>query len=143
MTAPQRLQTVRASAALTATLVATDAINVDKVTDLILYFTYTRGAENGAFQCIPETSPFTAGDDDGGWFPGSIEQVAAVTAGADGSSVVQRDGGFTYKATGAPAESFAYHLRINKSSRQFRLRVRESSGVTAGTLAIYAAMEVN
>jgi hypothetical protein len=94
---------------------------------VMLYFTYTRGAANGAMDFQPQVSPYSAdlaGVED--WFTQSIYAGGAVVAGADTTSNVQREL-VTYGSTGAAAEMFVYGpVRLDGTIERIRITTRES-----------------
>ena len=139
---------LRASAALAdagawdATPTETPCAFVDNIT---LNFTYTRGAVGGAFDFQIETSIYAvAANVPAGaaeWATQSIYAAGAVVAGADTTSLVQRELE-SYTSQGAAAEDFSYGpIELNGTIERIRVRARESGVVgTPGTLQITAEM---
>ena len=112
--------------------------------EIILVFSYTRGAVGGAFDFQVETSIFSvaalvpAGTSE--WQVESLYAAGAVVAGADSQSRIQREYQ-TYQATGAAQEAFVFGPIEIDGAERIRVFARES-GVpgTPGDLGI--AMEV-
>jgi hypothetical protein len=110
-----------------------------------LSFTYERGAAGGACDFQIETSIYAiAGNVPIGaseWVTESIYASGAVAAGADTTSLVQRE--FQrYTSQGAVVEDFSYGpIALNGTIERIRVRARES-GDTAnpGDLSIVAEM---
>jgi hypothetical protein len=111
--------------------------------NVTLNFTYTRGAAGGAFDFQIETSPYSvaanapAGASE--WVTASIYAGGAVAAGADTTSLVQRELE-SYTSQGAAAEDFSFGpVDLGGTVERIRIRARES-GVpgTPGTLQIEA-----
>lgn len=139
---------LRASAALPAAG-AWDATPVESFStnakDLTLFFTYEREGAGGAFDWQLEVAaysvaaPAPAGAAE--WTTESIYASGAVVAGADTTSLVQRELQ-TYTATGAAAEDFVYGpIELNGTIERIRIRARESGNVGApGTLQITGQM---
>jgi len=137
-------QTVRASAALPAAG-AWDATPTALVsayaTSLNLHFTYTRGAVGGAFDFQLEVSPYAvAANVPAGaaeWVTESLYAPGAVVAGADSTSLVQRELQ-SYTSQGAAAEDFVFGpIAFSFNVERYRVRARESGVVgTPGTLQI-------
>ena len=139
---------LRISAALPAAG-AWDATPVESFStnakDLTLSFTYTRGAAGGAFDFQLETSIYSvvalapAGAAE--WVTEAIYAAGAVAAGADTTSLVQRELQ-TYTSQGAAAEDFVYGpIEISGTIERIRCRARESGVVgTPGLLQITAEM---
>lgn len=139
---------LRASAALPAAgawdaaPTETPCAFVDNVT---ISFTYTRGAAGGAFDWQLETSIYAvaanapAGASE--WVTQAIYAAGAVVAGADTTSLVQRELQ-SYTSTGAGAEDFAFGpIALDSTIERIRIRARESGVVlTPGTLQITAEM---
>jgi len=140
------VQEARVSAALAAAG-AWDATPVEMVCvyfdSVTLSFTYTRGAAGGAFDFQIEVSPYSVvGNVPAGaseWVTESIYAAGAVAAGADTTSLVQRELE-SYTATGAGAEDFAYGpVSLGGTIERIRVRARESGNVGApGTLQVEA-----
>ena len=140
------VQEARASAALPAAG-AWDAAPTELVCpgfdEVNLAFTYTRGAAGGAFDFQIETSPYSltanvpAGASE--WVTEAIYAAGAVAAGADTTSLVQRELQ-SYTSQGAAAEDFSYGpLKLGATVERIRVRARESGVVqTPGTLQIEA-----
>lgn len=140
------LQEARASAALPAAG-AWDAAPTEMICagfdEVILAFTYTRGAAGGAFDFQIETSIYSAAAvapaGAAEWKTESILAAGAVVAGADTQNLVQRDyQGYT--SQGAAAEDFTYGpLKLGAVVERIRVRARETGVVgTPGTLQIQA-----
>jgi hypothetical protein len=139
---------LRASAALAAAG-AWDAAPTETpcafVDNITLNFTYTRGAVGGAFDWQVETSPYAvaanvpAGASE--WVTQSIYAGGLVAAGADTTSLVQRELQ-SYGSQGAAAEDFSYGpIALEGTVERIRVRARESGVVgTPGTLQITAVM---
>jgi hypothetical protein len=110
---------------------------------ITLGFTYTRGAAGGAFDWQIEYSQYSlaalvpAGASE--WVTEAIYAAGAVAAGADTTSLVQRELQ-SYQATGAAAEDFLYGpIEIDGTVERIRILARESGVVlTPGTLQIQA-----
>ncbi len=127
--------TVRAAAALAAagawdatpTEVACAGFNW-----VMFYFTYTRGAANGAMDFQIHTSPYSAdvaGVED--WFYQSVYAAGAVAVNVDTTSNIQREL-VTSGATAAGAETFNYGpVSLDGTVERIRIRCRESG--VAGT----------
>lgn len=140
------VQEARASAALPAAG-AWDAAPTELVcpyaSDVTLSFTYTRGALNGAFNWQIETSPYSVvGNVPAGaseWVTQSIYAAGAVAAGADTTSLVQRELE-SYTSQGAAAEDFSYGpIKLAGTIERLRVRAQESGVVgNPGTLQIEA-----
>lgn len=140
------VQEARASAALPAAG-AWDAAPTEMPSPyfdaLTLSFTYTRGGAGGAFDFQIETSAYSvaanapAGASE--WVTESIYASGAVAAGADTTSLIQRELQ-SYTATGAAAEDFVYGpITLEGTIERIRIRARESGAVgTPGTLQIEA-----
>lgn len=140
------VQEARASAALPAagawdaTPTAMPCPYFENVT---LSFTYTHGAAGGAFDWQIETSPYSvaanapAGASE--WVTESIYAAGAVAAGADTTSLVQRELQ-SYTSQGAAAEDFSFGpIDLGGTVERIRVRARESGAVgTPGTLQIEA-----
>ena len=113
--------------------------------NLALSFTYTRGAVNGAFDWQLEISLYSiaANVPTGAseWITESIYAGGAVVAGADTTSMVQREIQ-SYEATGAALEDIGYGLiSFEKNVERIRVRARESGVVgTPGLLQITAEL---
>jgi len=111
--------------------------------NLTLSFTYTRGGAGGAFDYQIETSAYSvvanapAGASE--WITGAIYAAGAVAAGADTTSLVQRELQ-SYTSQGAAVEDFVYGpIVLNGTVERVRIRARESGAVgTPGTLQIQA-----
>jgi len=139
---------LRASAALAAAG-AWDAAPTETpcafVDNLTLSFTYTRGAAGGGFDWQLETSIYAVvGNVPAGaaeWVTQSIYAAGGVVAGADTTSLVQRELQ-SYTSQGAAAEDFSYGpIELNSTIERIRVRARESGVVgTPGTLQITAEM---
>lgn len=139
---------LRASAALPAAG-AWDATPTESSSafseQLMLTFTYTRGAAGGAFDWQLWTSIYSvaanvpAGAEE--WSSESVYSGGVLAAGADVQSRVQREYQ-AYEATGAAAESFAYGpIALSGTIERIRVRARESGVIlTPGTLQITAEM---
>jgi hypothetical protein len=139
---------LRASAALPAagawdtTPTESSSANVENLT---LTFTYTRGAQAGAFDWQLWTSPYAVaanvptGAEE--WAAESIYSAGVLAAGSDVQSEAQREYQ-TYEATGAVAESFTYGpIALEGTVERVRVRARESGAVAdPGTLQIVAEM---
>lgn len=122
--------TVRAAAALagagawdvTPTEIACAGFNW-----VMFYFTYTRGAANGAMDFQIHTSPYSAdlaGVED--WFFQSVYAAGAVAVNVDTTSNIQREL-VTYGATAAGAETFNYGpVSLDGTVERIRIRCRES-----------------
>jgi len=140
------VQEARASAALPAAGVydATPTVMPCAYFDSVTFsFTYTRGAAGGAFNWQMETSPYSiAGNvptDASEWVTEAIKAAGAVVAGADTTSLVQRDSQ-SYTSQGAAAEDFSFGpIELNGTVERIRVRAAESGVVgTPGTLQIQA-----
>ena len=135
--------TMRASAALPAAG-AWDAApteqNVAGAGSILISFTYTRGAANGAFDWQLESSIYSVAANvpagAGEWGDESVLAVGAVAAGADTQSLVQ-DGYQTFTSSGAAAETFVFGpIELDHVVERIRIPCRESGVVgTPGTLA--------
>ena len=140
------VQEARASAALPAAG-AWDATPTEMASPYFDYvtlsFTYTRGAAGGAFDWQIETSPYSVAANvpvgASEWVTESIYAAGAVAAGADTTSLVQRELQ-SYTSQGAAAEDFVYGpIALNGTVERIRVRARESGVVgTPGTLQIQA-----
>lgn len=99
-----------------------------------LYFKYTRGGAAGAFNFKIEVSPDSAGTD---WYQMALYDAGAIVAGADTTSVIQRED-VTYTATGAAAEYFTYGpVMLHGGVERVRIAARETGNIAApGTLEI-------
>jgi len=137
--------TIRAAAALPAAG-AFDAnpteIAVAGVEWITFYFAYTRGGAAGGFDWELEVSPYAAdlvGVED--WFNGSIYSAGAVAAGADTTSLVQREEQ-SYTATGAAVETFVVGpVRLAGTVERLRVPCQESGNVGApGELHVVAVL---
>ena len=112
---------------------------------ITLSFTYTRGAAGGGFEFQFEYSIYSVvGNVPAGaseWVTESIYGSGAVAAGADTTSLVQRELQ-SYTSQGAGAEDFIYGpIPIVGTVERVRIRARESGVVgTPGTLQITAEM---
>jgi hypothetical protein len=138
--------TLRASAALPAAgawdtaPTESPVANADNMT---LSFTYTRGAAGGAFDWQLEVSIYavTANVPAGAseWVTESLYAAGAVAAGADTTSLVQRELQ-SYTSQGAGAEDFVFGpIVLDRTIERVRVRARESGVVgTPGTLSIVA-----
>jgi hypothetical protein len=110
---------------------------------LTLSFTYTQGAQAGAFDFQIETSPYSiAANAPVGaseWVTESIYAAGAVAAGVDTTSLVQRELQ-SYTSQGAPAEDFSFGpIELRGTIERIRVRARESGAVgNPGTLQIEA-----
>ena len=145
----EALQEARANAALPAAG-AWDATPPELVCaeadEVLLSFTYTRGAVGGAFDFQVQVSPYSvaalvpAGAQE--WQPMSLYAAGGVVAGADSQSHVQREY-MTYGATGAAAEAFVYGpIRLDGAVERLRVRAMESGvGGSPGTLQITAVFQ--
>jgi len=104
--------------------------------DVMLYFSYTRGAAGGDFQFRVDVSPDSAG---AVWHQGTIYDAGAVASGADTLSNVQREE-IEYGSTGAAIERFAYGpISVEATVERIRVPAQESGVVlTPGTLEIEA-----
>ena len=136
--------TVRASAVLlgaSAWDVAPTEFSVAGVSDITLYVTYTRAGAGGAVDMQVQASPYSV--DVGGvqsWFAQSLFAAAALAAGADSQSRVQREY-VTYTSTAAGAETFVYGPIDVESVERLRVACREPAGgapATPGTVHIVA-----
>jgi hypothetical protein len=135
---------LRASAALAAAG-AWDAAPTESfcagAETLTLSLTYTRGAAGGAFDFQMQVSVYgVVGDAPAGadeWVTEAIYAGGAVAAGADTTSLVQRELE-SYTSQGAAAESFVYGpVEVKQGVQRVRIRARESGVVgTPGTLQI-------
>jgi hypothetical protein len=111
--------------------------------NVTLNFTYTRGAAGGAFDFQIETSPYSvaAGAPAGAseWVTAAIYAGGAVVAGADTTSLVQRELE-SYTSQGAAAEDFSFGpIDLGGTVERIRIRARESGVAgTPGTLQIEA-----
>ena len=134
---------LRASAALPGAA-AWDATPTESFTSgarwLNLSFTYTRGAAGGAFDFQIETSVYAvaarapAGAAE--WVTQAIYASGAVVAGADTTSLVQRELE-SYGSQGAAAEDFNFQVDLNRTVERVRVRARESGDEgNPGTLQI-------
>lgn len=140
------VQVARASAALeaagawdpTPTALACPGFN-----SLTLAFTYTRGAAGGAFDFQVEYSLYSiVGDVAAGaseWITEAIYAGGGVAAGADTTSLVQRELQ-SYTSQGAAAEDFLFGaIELDGAAERVRIRARESGVAgTPGTLQIQA-----
>jgi hypothetical protein len=138
--------TLRASAALPAAgawdtaPTESPVANADNMT---LSFTYTRGAAGGAFDWQLEVSIYavTANVPAGAseWVTESLYAAGAVAAGADTTSLVQRELQ-SYTSQGAVAEDFVFGpIVLDRTVERVRVRAKESGVVgTPGTLSIVA-----
>lgn len=143
------VQEVRASAALPAAG-AWDAAPTELACpffdNVVLTFTYTRGAAGGAFDWQLETSPYSRiADAPAGaaeWATEPIYASGVVVAGADTTSLVQRELQ-SYGSQGAAAESIDFGpISFAKAIERVRVRARESGVVgTPGTLQIEAVFD--
>lgn len=140
------VQEARASAALPAAGAwdaTPTAMPCPYFSDVTLSLTYTRGAAGGAFDFQIETSPYSvvanapAGASE--WVTEAIYAGGAVAAGADTTSLVQRELQ-SYTSQGAAAEDFSFGpISLNGTVERLRVRARESGVVgTPGTLQIEA-----
>jgi hypothetical protein len=134
--------TVRASAALPAAGAwdaAPTEIAVPGLDAIVLYVTYTRGAAGGAFDYQVQVSPYaTAQGVVQNWFTQSLYAAAALAAGADAQSRLQREY-VTYASTGAGAEAFVYGPIELEAVERIRMVCRESGVVgTPGTVHVVA-----
>jgi hypothetical protein len=137
---------LRVSAALTAAG-AWDAAPTESFVSggehITLSFTYTRGAVGGAFDWQLETSIYAVvGNVPAGaseWVTESVYATGAVAAGADTTSLVQRELQ-SYTSQAAAAEDIVYGpIALNKTIERVRVRARESGVVgTPCTLSIVA-----
>jgi len=108
-----------------------------------LNFTYTRGAAGGAFDFQIETSAYSvaanvpAGASE--WITAAIYAAGAVVAGADTTSLVQRELE-SYGSQGAAAEDFTFGpIDLGGTIERIRIIARESGVVgTPGTLQVEA-----
>ena len=139
---------LRASAAL-AGAGAWDATPTESFTsgaqNVTLAFTYTRGAAGGAVDFQIEVSPYavignvpaTASE----WITQSVYAAGGVVAGADTTSLVQRELQ-SYTSQGAAAEDWVLGpIPLNGTIERIRVRARESGVVgTPGVLAISAEL---
>jgi len=140
--------TARASAALPAAG-AWDATPTEFFTSgaqhITLSLTYTRGAVNGAVDFQIETSIYAVvGNVPAGaseWVTESIYAAGAVVAGADTTSLVQRELQ-SYTSQGAAAEDWVLGpIALNGTIERIRVRARESGVVgTPGTFSIVAEL---
>jgi len=140
---------LRASAALEAAG-AWDAAPTESfsrnVKSLMITFTYTRDGAGGAFDWQLWTSIYSvaalvpAGAEE--WNAPAIYASGAVAAGADTTSLVQRELE-SYEATGVGAETFTYGpISLSGTVERIRVRARESGAVgTPGTLQITAELK--
>lgn len=110
-----------------------------------LQFTYTRGAEDGAFDWQVESSIYSIAalvpTDAGEWADPSVEAVGAVVAGADTQNLVQ--GAYdTFTSQGAAAKTFTYGpILLGRTIERCRIPARESGDIqTPGQLAIVAEL---
>jgi len=142
------VQEARASAALPAAgawdavpdIVEMPCPYFDNVT---LSFTYTRGGAGGAFDFQIETSLYSvaanapAGASE--WVTEAIYATGGVAAGADTTSLVQRELQ-SYTSQGAAAEDFSFGpVGLNGTVERIRVIARESGAVgTPGLLQIEA-----
>ena len=130
------LETVRASAALQAAGAwdQSEAILVAGCTHVTFFFEYTRGGAGGSVEFYLEGRPAAETN----WFRMALLQNAAVVAGADTQSAIQRET-VTYEATGAAVERFMYVLAIDGTFEGMRLSACERGAVgTPGTLRVVA-----
>ena len=138
-------EVLRASAALPAQG-AWDAtpteLNVFGATSVILSFSYTRGAADGAFDFQIQPSiysvvgnvPAGAGE----WQDESLYASGILAAGADVQSYVQAEYQ-TFTSQGAAIETFVYGPILLESTERIRIPCRESGDTdTPGTLQITA-----
>lgn len=135
---------LRASAALPGAA-AWDATPTETFTSgarwLNLSFTYTRGAAGGAFDFQIETSIYSvaarapAGASE--WVTEAIYAAGAVAAGADTTSLVQRELQ-SYGSQAAAVEDFIYGpIELRNVIERIRVRARESGDEgNPGTLQI-------
>ena len=108
---------------------------------LTLSLTYTRGAAGGAFEFQMQVSIYgavgsvPAGADE--WVTEAIYAGGAVVAGADTTSLIQRELE-RYTSQGAAAESFPYGpIEIKQGIQRVRIRARESGVIlTPGVLQV-------
>jgi hypothetical protein len=140
------VQAARASAALPAAG-AWDAAPTEMACpyfeNATFNFTYTRGAAGGAFDFQIEASPYSvaanapAGASE--WITAAIYAGGAVVAGADTTSLVQRELE-SYASQGAAAEDFSFGpIDLGGTVERIRIRARESGAVgTPGTLQVEA-----
>ena len=97
--------------------------------EMSLHFTYTRGAEGGAFDWQLEVSHYSAvalvptGASE--WVTMSLYAPGPVAAGADSQSRVQREF-ISYASQGAAAEDFTFYVELNKVVERVRIRARET-----------------
>ena len=112
--------------------------------EMTMHFTYTRGADGGAFDFQLEISIYSinglvpAGAAE--WVTMGLYAPGPVAPGVDSDSRVQREY-ITYTSQGAVAEDFYFPVELNKAVERVRVRARES-GVTGtpGTLQITAIL---
>ncbi len=141
------LLTLRASAVLEAAgawdpaPVEVPCVGMEAIT---FYISYTRGGAAGAVDFQVEYSPYSAdvaGVED--WFTMSIYGAAAVGAGADTTSLLQREL-ITYTPTAALIENFVYGATgLKNTVERLRVRCRESGNAGApGTAHIVALFGV-
>ena len=94
------------------------------------YLTYTRGAAGGAVDFQLQFSPYAAdlaGVED--WFDQSVFDAGAVVAGADTTSLIQREL-MSYTSQGAAAEMFVWGpMEVDRTVERLRMRCRESGDV--------------
>ena len=111
--------------------------------NVTLSFTYTRGDAGGAFNWQIETSPYSVvGNVPAGaseWITEAIYASGGVAAGADTTSLVQRELE-SYTSQGAAAEDFSFGpIELNGTVERIRVRAQESGAIgTPGTLQIEA-----
>lgn len=131
------IQVARASAALPAAG-AYDAAPTELYCpgfdQVMLSLEYTRGGAGGAFAFRVETSPASSGDV---WHRTTLYAGAAVVAGADSQSDIQREA-VEYQATGDPIEKFAFGpVKLAGAVERIRIACAETGNVGApGTLKI-------
>lgn len=140
------VQVARASAALGAVGTwdaAPTELACPYFENVTLNMTYTRGAAGGAFEFQIETSPYSvvgnvaAGASE--WVTEAIYAAGGVAAGADTTSLVQREVQ-SYTSQGAAAEDFSFGpIGLGGTVERIRVRARETGAVgTPGTLQIEA-----
>jgi hypothetical protein len=98
--------------------------------NMSLHFTYTRGADPGAFDWQLEVSHYSvvgivpAGASE--WVTMSLYAPGPVAAGADSQSRIQREYA-TYVAQDAAAEDFVFEVSLKGVIERMRIRARENT----------------
>jgi len=137
-----QLQTVRASAILlpAGAWDAATELYCTALSYVTFYMSYTRGGAAGAFDFTLEVSPY--GADVAGvqsWFQQGIIAGGAVAAGADTTSLTQREQA-SYTAVGAAIENYVYGpVELQGTVERLRMPCAETGNAGApGTVHIVA-----